>query len=514
LWHGDAEIATIYQSNIDEALSLALVLSLRLLQEAPVLIFHGGFNPLCFFAEKSRILSEGTTQTVELRSRESGRIDSEFNPGPICQQANGVLEKYGKKAAEPQSFSAQDAALPTPSGGPRASVQSPGGQLRQKLLELERQIELQREQLAQKEEVIQHQHQDLLRQSAQIETQARELIAKEEVIQSLVMYQRSSLKYGIVVLYGNLRRHLPTIIHRFLAAVGELWLPKLGILYQYPPRTLHLRRQKEVPVKVADTPWISMVTPSLNQGEYIRQTIDSVLEQDYPRLQYFIQDGGSADGTQKILEQYRSRVTGVISEPDGGQADAINRGFRRASGEIMAWLNADDMLLPGALFSVTRFFATHPDVDVVYGNRIIIDGQGQEVGRWVLPPHDKEVLWWVDYIPQETVFWRRRIWDKVGGQVDSSFDFALDWDLLLRFQAAGAKFVRLPLFLGAFRAHDRQKTKQGIASRGYEEMYHLRYRCHGRHVTHVEADLRTRRYLRRHLLHHWLHRLSRLVGIE
>jgi hypothetical protein len=174
----------------------------------------------------------------------------------------------------------------------------------------------------------------------------------------------------------------------------------------------------------------------------------------------------------------------------------------------MAYLNSDDLLLPGALHAVAAFFSQRPDVDVVYGHRILIDETGQEVGRWVLPPHDDEILSWSDYVPQETVFWRRRIWERVGGTMNESFRFALDWDLLLRFRGAGATFVRLPRFLAAFRVHPQQKTSAQMAEVGSREMDRLRERCHGRPISPAEVALRTRRYLRRHLLCDFLYRVG------
>ena len=106
----------------------------------------------------------------------------------------------------------------------------------------------------------------------------------------------------------------------------------------------------------------------------------------------------------------------------------------------MAWLNSDDLLLPGALFYVAEYFRKHPEVDVIYGHRIIINEDNRETGRWVLPPHNDNMLQWADYVPQETMFWRRDLWDKVGGYVDESFQFAMDWELILRFRNAGAVF--------------------------------------------------------------------------
>jgi hypothetical protein len=139
---------------------------------------------------------------------------------------------------------------------------------------------------------------------------------------------------------------------------------------------------------------------------------------------------------------------------------------------------------------------------------VLIDEFDQEIGRWVLPPHDNEVLSWADYVPQETLFWRRRIWDKVGGNIDESFQFAMDWDLLLRFRDAGAKFARLPRFLGAFRVHQLQKTSAHISEIGELEMNRLRQRCQGRLVSQQEVDSKVRSYIGKHRLHHVMYKLK------
>jgi glycosyltransferase involved in cell wall biosynthesis len=251
-------------------------------------------------------------------------------------------------------------------------------------------------------------------------------------------------------------------------------------LTHYRPRALAIPAHYSISLPLANPPTISISTPSFNQGRYLEQTIRSVLDQNYPALEYAVQDGGSTDESVAVMNKYRDRLTHVESRKDNGQGHAINLGFAHATrGEIMAYLNSDDLLLPGSLNYVAAYFAANPDVDVVYGHRIIIDTNNREVGRWILPAHSDKMLIWADYVPQETMFWRRRIWDKAGGRIDESFQFALDWDLLLRFRAAGAKFVRLPRFLGAFRVHVCQKTSADIADTGTPEMSQLRARIHG-----------------------------------
>jgi hypothetical protein len=160
------------------------------------------------------------------------------------------------------------------------------------------------------------------------------------------------------------------------------------------------------------------------------------------------------------------------------------------------------------LHTVAAFLASHPEVDVVYGHRLIIDEHDLEVGRWVLPPHDDAALSWADFIPQESLFWRRRIWERVGGAVDESLQFALDWDLILRFRAVGAKFARIPRFLGAFRIYSQQKTEARMETDGHPEVARIRERCHGRVVSQDEIEAKLRPYLRRHLLYHKLSRLG------
>ena len=188
---------------------------------------------------------------------------------------------------------------------------------------------------------------------------------------------------------------------------------RLGRLFQYSPRTLSLS-SIAAPGSDENLPSIAIVTPSFNQAAYVEATLESVLSQDYPHLEYVVQDAGSTDGTLDILAGFADRGVTVVVEPDRGQSDALNRGFVRTSSEILAYLNSDDMYLPGTLHRIGRFFRDNPSVDVVYGNRLVIDDQAREIGRWILPRHDSQVLSQVDYVPQETMFWRRRIWDRCG----------------------------------------------------------------------------------------------------
>ena len=323
----------------------------------------------------------------------------------------------------------------------------------------------------------------------------REAQAKQEVIRemqtALAAYRAAFAIFGFAI--RPLNRFAG-----FAARPIRILSPELGVLQQYPPRGLRLPPAFARPVP-ARCPTISIVTPSFRQAQFIERTVLSVLDQAYPRLEYFVQDGASDDGTRAILERHAGRLSGWDSRPDSGQSEAINRGFARTTGEIMGWLNSDDILLPGALACVADFFERHPDVDVVYGHRILIDEEDREIGRWVLPAHDDKVLSWADFVPQETLFWRRAIWEKAGGRVDESFRFAMDWDLLVRFREAGARFARIPRFIGGFRVHARQKTSAGMSEVGVREMDRIRERILGRVPTRAEVSRAVAPYLLRHV---------------
>jgi hypothetical protein len=253
-------------------------------------------------------------------------------------------------------------------------------------------------------------------------------------------------------------RSAPASARRDLRSRLEDWSrPTLWIYQQHPPQPLRTPRRRRRVSPISKSPHFAIVTPSLNSALYLRAAIDSVLDQDYAGVSYAVQDRESDDGTAELLGDYGERVS-WRSEPDAGQADAINRAFLRIPGDVMACINADDVYLPGALPYVGRFFTKNPEIDVVYGHRIYIDAQGREIGRGIFPPHDSVVLKWADYLPHDTVFWRRRVWDAVG-PFDSTFSCAFAWDFFLRAQASGFRFHRAPIFLTCYRVHDLQKSK-------------------------------------------------------
>jgi|ERR1700686_4974139 len=178
----------------------------------------------------------------------------------------------------------------------------------------------------------------------------------------------------------------------------------------------------------------AIVTPSFNKGVYLHRCLTSVLDQQQAEVDYFVLDNCSTDGSAEILQriskQYPGRIN-VLIEPDGGQAEAINRGFSIARGEIMGWLNADDFYLPDTLMKVERFFFEHPDVDLVYGQTRILDGDLNPVAIHRSQSPDAKVLESYDYVPQPSAFWRRRVWD-VCGPLDVSLNWGFDWDYFIR----------------------------------------------------------------------------------
>lgn len=218
-------------------------------------------------------------------------------------------------------------------------------------------------------------------------------------------------------------------------------------------------------------PRITIVTPSYNQARFVEWTARSVFLQRYPNLEYILMDGGSKDQTMQVLAPYSDRFAHLVSERDKGQSDAIHRGFARSTGDVMAYLNSDDMLAPGALEFVARFFTEHPEVDAVYSHRCTVDAHNRVIWYWILPRHSNWYMTRWDLIPQETCFWRRRLFDQCGN-VDSSLRFAIDYDLFVRYMRAG-RFVRVNRFLGVFRQHEEAKTSQLLETIGKQEVQRI-----------------------------------------
>ena len=268
---------------------------------------------------------------------------------------------------------------------------------------------------------------------------------------------------------------------------------------------------------MSDLPLVSIVTPSFNQARYIEATIRSVLAQDYPHIEYLIVDGGSTDGTVDIIKKYtlesgsklpegqRHQVNWWASGPDKGQTDAINKGFGRAQGQILAWLNSDDTYEPGAISAAVKYLMDHPDVGMVYGNCNFINEEGRVIGKFGSAQTDYRLLrrGYV-HIPQQTMFFRAALWKQVG-PLDASFYFAMDYDLWTRL-AARTELKYVPETWANFRLHTTGKT---IAAddRCWPEMIRVHYRDGGSFFSPIVAKY----YIRKLIAPLWNLRLRMLL---
>jgi glycosyltransferase involved in cell wall biosynthesis len=208
---------------------------------------------------------------------------------------------------------------------------------------------------------------------------------------------------------------------------------------------------------LAVAPRISLVTCSYQQERYLEATLRSVLSQHYQDLEYIVIDGGSTDGSVATIRRYQSRLAAWVSEPDGGQTDALVKGFEHSTGEVLGWLCSDDLLLPGALHAVGEFFARHPWVQAVYGDALWIDANGRLLGPKKEIAFNRFVfLYDHNYIPQPSMFWRRSLYRAVGG-LDTRFNLAMDGDLWERFSAQ-TPIAHLPRYLSCMRFYPQQKT--------------------------------------------------------
>ena len=212
-------------------------------------------------------------------------------------------------------------------------------------------------------------------------------------------------------------------------------------------------------------PRVSIVTPSYNQGRFLEKTILSVLNQDYPNLEYIIIDGGSTDGSADIIQKYANRLAYWVSEPDAGQADAINKGWRISHGEILAYLNSDDTYEPQAVRAAVKIFQAHPEVCLVYGNMNLIDEQGNVIRQFHAPDFDLRTFVGNScYVRQPTVFIRRAALEAVG-MLDTSLKYAMDYDLFIRI-CARFPVYRISRVMANFRYHTLSKTMSGNDDRG------------------------------------------------
>jgi glycosyltransferase involved in cell wall biosynthesis len=256
---------------------------------------------------------------------------------------------------------------------------------------------------------------------------------------------------------------------------------------------------------MSDLPLVSIVTPSFNHARFIEATMQSVLTQDYPRIEYLVVDGGSNDGTVDVIKKYALESDGLpsenqkhkiawwVSEKDNGQTDAINKGFAYAKGDILAWLNSDDTYEPGAVSAAVQYLQEHPEVGMVYGDCNFINEQGNVIGKFNSAQTDYRLLrQGYVHIPQQTMFFRRELWEQVG-PLDPSFYFAMDYDLWTRI-AARSEIKYVPQTWANFRLHTSGKT---IAAddRCWPEMVRVHYRDGGSFFSVIVAKYYIRKWI-------------------
>ncbi|MGQ4646871.1 glycosyltransferase [Lyngbya aestuarii] len=224
-------------------------------------------------------------------------------------------------------------------------------------------------------------------------------------------------------------------------------------------------------------PKITVVTPSYNQAPFLEATLQSVLSQEYPNLEYIVIDGGSTDGSVEIISRYADHLTYWVSEPDGGQTDALNKGFAKATGDIVCWLCSDDLLEPGSLQEVVQFFQKNPQARVVYGDTTWVDIDNKPIRKRKELPFNRFIfLYEHNFIPQPSTFWRLDLHEEVGG-LDSAFDASMDADLWIRFaDVTYLHHVRRPW--SRMRLHPEQKT-QRLQDKRRTEAQILRQRYFG-----------------------------------
>jgi GT2 family glycosyltransferase len=211
---------------------------------------------------------------------------------------------------------------------------------------------------------------------------------------------------------------------------------------------------------------VSIITPSYNQALYLEQTMQSVLEQDYPDIEYIVVDGGSTDNSAEIIKKYADSLAYWISERDSGQAEAINKGFGRANGEILAWLNSDDYYMRNTVSVAARCFEQNPDVVMVYGDMLAVDGEGQTINVLRYKQLSLEDLLCFQIIGQPSVFFRRSALEKTGW-LEPSFHFMLDHHLWIRLAQQG-RILHVPQVWSAARYHPAAKNRAQAAEFGRE----------------------------------------------
>jgi len=208
---------------------------------------------------------------------------------------------------------------------------------------------------------------------------------------------------------------------------------------------------------MTDMPLVSIVTPSFNQSRFLESAIRSVLALDYPHIEFIVIDGGSIDGSVEVIQKYADKLAFWVSEPDMGQADAVNKGFAQAKGEVFAWLNSDDTYEAQAVSEAVGFLQENPGIGMVYGDANFIDEKGLVIGRFpAAQTNYRRLRQGYVHIPQQAAFWRASLWRQVG-PLDTSLYFAMDYDLWVRL-ARISELRYHPRVWANFRLHGDSKT--------------------------------------------------------
>lgn len=214
---------------------------------------------------------------------------------------------------------------------------------------------------------------------------------------------------------------------------------------------------------------ISVVIPSFNQGEFLDSALRSVLDQGYPNLEVIVMDGGSTDSSVDVIRSHEARIDHWESRPDGGQTDALINGFRRSTGEIMCWLNSDDLMVDGCLDDVNDFFSRNRDAEAVYGDAQWISRDGRLLRTQNEIPFSRFIwMYTYNYIPGMSMYWRRALYERVGG-LDRAFDLAMDADLWSRF-AEVTQIHHMPRIWSRMRFYEDQKNRRLRAKSNEEDL--------------------------------------------
>lgn len=236
--------------------------------------------------------------------------------------------------------------------------------------------------------------------------------------------------------------------------------------------------------QLTNVPTLSIVTPSLNQGRFLRQCFESIFSQAYPKLEFLVIDGGSTDETLSVIREYESSISYWVSEPDKGQSDAINKGFRQSSGDIVAWLNADDYYLPGAFASVVTAYQADPAAPFYFGDGYRVDETGAIIGNFfpagALAFDRQALVMGLNYVLQPSAFINRRCLEQVG-YLDTELHYGMDTDLWIRLSGVGMPRI-VPSVLAATREYVATKSSSGSFAR-IEELRRIAQKHAGLPIT-------------------------------